>query len=455
MANKPNTQPQINHNYTNVNNNTMSSLSSSSWGIRTSFQLLTPLILLVLVISIFYFTQDDNGSSLNKLDPLSPLSSPSLSPPLVNNNEVIRNNNNDTRKEEVEMLQKKCDYFSGKWVFDNETYPLYDGKRCEFLSDLLGCEYFGRQDLSYQYWRWQPHHCDLPRFNATALLERLRNKRLMYVGDSLNRNQWVSMMCLVDSSIPSSLKSMQINGSLFTFKAIEYNATIEFYWAPLLVESNADDPFKHRVGDRIARTQAIEMHAKHWTHADFLIFDSYLWWRVPFMKILWGTFESPDGVYKDVEMLKGYEMALRTWSDWLEIHVNHSKTQIFWMSLSPTHERSEEWGSTGSPNCYDETQPIMKQDYWGSGSDPNMMKLVEEAIENLGKKGLNIELLNITQLSEYRKDAHLSIYRKFYDPLTKEQLANPSGYADCFHWCLPGVPDTWNEILYAYIFSSL
>lgn len=61
----------------------------------------------------------------------------------------------------------------------------------------------------------------LIRFNATALLERLRNKRLVFVGDSLNRGQWVSLVCLVDSSLPQTLKSMhsKANGSLNIFKA--------------------------------------------------------------------------------------------------------------------------------------------------------------------------------------------------------------------------------------------
>lgn len=59
--------------------------------------------------------------------------------------------------------------------------------------------------------------------------------------------------------------------------------------------------------------------------------------------------------------------------------------------------------------------------------------------------------LNITQLSEYRKDGHPSIYRKQWDPLSEDQLANPTSYADCTHWCLPGVPDAWNELLYTYI----
>ncbi|KAM0941217.1 putative PMR5 domain, PC-Esterase [Dioscorea sansibarensis] len=112
-----------------------------------------------------------------------------------------------------------CDLFSGKWVFDNLTYPLYSERECMFMSDQSACEKFGRKNLRYQNWRWQPKGCDLPRFNATRLLESLRDQRMVFVGDSLNRNQWVSMVCLLGSVIPSSLKSMETNGSLMSFKA--------------------------------------------------------------------------------------------------------------------------------------------------------------------------------------------------------------------------------------------
>ena len=87
------------------------------------------------------------------------------------------------------------------------------------MSDQLACEKFGREDLGYRNWRWQPDECELPKFNATAVLERLRNKRMVFVGDSLNRGQWVSMVCLVGSVIPRALQSMQSNGSLMMFKA--------------------------------------------------------------------------------------------------------------------------------------------------------------------------------------------------------------------------------------------
>ncbi|GMP26989.1 hypothetical protein CsSME_00003187 [Camellia sinensis var. sinensis] len=234
------------------------------------------------------------------------------------------------------------------------------------------------------------------------------------------------------------------------FNAIkEYNASIDFYWAPLLVESNSDDFINHRIPDRIVRVQAIEKHARYWTDADILVFNSYIWWRRPKLKVLWGSFGSSDGIYKEVEMLRSYELALRTWSDWLDIHINRTKTKLFFTSMSPTHERAEEWGMPPNQKCNNETEPISKG-HWGIDSDPRMMRVVEATIDELKARGLKVQMLNITQLSEYRKDAHPSIYRKIWG--SKEEQSNPIRDADCLHWCLPGVPDVWNLLLYAYIF---
>lgn len=51
------------------------------------------------------------------------------------------------------------------------------------------------------------------------MLESLRGKRMMYVGDSLNRGQYVSMICLLHSLIPEDEKSMETFGSLTVFTA--------------------------------------------------------------------------------------------------------------------------------------------------------------------------------------------------------------------------------------------
>ncbi|KAF7146351.1 hypothetical protein RHSIM_Rhsim04G0125400 [Rhododendron simsii] len=341
----------------------------------------------------------------------------------------------------VDSVVSSCDLFSGKWVYDNKSYPLYKDRECGFMFDDLACEKYGRKDLEYQRWR----------FDAKSFMERLRGKRLVFVGDSVNRNQWVSMVCLVESSIPKALKYMRLKGSLYTFKATEYNASIDFYWAPMLVESNNDNSSHHASSNRIVKIGAIQKHATQWGDADVLVFNSYLWWIIPKLKVLKGSFEDPYPVYKEVKMLQCYEMALKTWSAWLETHVNRTKTQLFFVSNSATHSRADEWGMPKDQNCFNETKPISKEEYWGSGSDTKMMQIAEAEISKLKSRGLKIQMLNITQLSEYRKDGHPSIYRKQWRPLSKEKLSDPRNYADCTHWCLPGVPDVWNELLFTYI----
>lgn len=53
--------------------------------------------------------------------------------------------------------------------------------------------------------------------------------------------------------------------------------------------------------------------------------------------------------------------------------------------------------------------------------------------------------LNISKLTYYRADGHPSIYSK---NITVQERIASTDPQDCVHWCLPGVPDTWNELLY-------
>ena len=116
------------------------------------------------------------------------------------------------------------------------------------------------------------------RFDARRFMETMRGKRLMFVGDSLNRNQWESLVCLVQPILSKGRKKIVKRGSLTIFHAKEYRATLEFYWAPFLVESNSDNPKIHSIEHRIIRPDRIEGHAKYWNDVDYLIFNTYIWW---------------------------------------------------------------------------------------------------------------------------------------------------------------------------------
>jgi len=69
--------------------------------------------------------------------------------------------------------------------------------------------------------------------------------------------------------------------------------------------------------------------------------------------------------------------------------------------------------------------------------------LIQQALQ-----GSDIQLLNLTHLSEFRADAHPAIW------LGKKDAAAIWGQ-DCMHWCLPGVPDTWVDILSTEIMHKM
>lgn len=54
------------------------------------------------------------------------------------------------------------------------------------------------------------------RFNATDFLVRLSGKRLMLVGDSMNRNQFESILCLLREGLPDKSRMFETHGYRIT-----------------------------------------------------------------------------------------------------------------------------------------------------------------------------------------------------------------------------------------------
>lgn len=105
--------------------------------------------------------------------------------------------------------------------------------------------------------------------------------------------------------------------------------------------------------------------------------------------------------------------------------------------------RGGQWNSGGQ--CHKETQPIFNTSHLTKY--PSKMRSVENVVRMMKTP---VIYLNISRLTDYRKDGHPSIYRRMYTKsLSPEQQMAAEQSQDCSHWCLPGVPDTWNELLYA------
>ncbi|KAL0315928.1 UNVERIFIED_CONTAM: protein trichome birefringence-like 16 [Sesamum radiatum] len=101
--------------------------------------------------------------------------------------------------------------------------------------------------------------------------------------------------------------------------------------------------------------------------------------------------------------------------------------------MSPRHFFNGDWNTGGT--C-DNTTPLSggKEVVQDKSSDPVTASAVT---------GTGVKLLDITALSQLRDEAHISRY----------SIRATPGMQDCLHWCLPGLPDTWNEILFAQISS--
>lgn len=94
------------------------------------------------------------------------------------------------------LMKKKCDVFRGEWVpYPNATY--YTNETCPLIDDQQNCLKFGRPDTEFLRWRWKPDSCELARFDAIEFLDIVKGKSMAFVGDSVGRNQMLSLLCLL------------------------------------------------------------------------------------------------------------------------------------------------------------------------------------------------------------------------------------------------------------------
>ncbi|KAK8978343.1 hypothetical protein V6N11_028346 [Hibiscus sabdariffa] len=272
---------------------------------------------------------------------------------------------------------KECDFFTGNWVFDNVTHPLYKENECEFLSEQVTCLKNGRKDSSYQNWRWQPKDCPLP------------------------KNQWESIVCLLQSAVSHGKKSLKNSGSLAIF-SIEYIC------------------LKRR-----------------------------------------GSFDDDPVEYDEIERPIAYRRVLKTWAKWIEGNVDSKFTSVYFMSMSPLHiklkilnfyyiichlivhylnginsfcltNRSSDWNNPNGTRCAKETLPVTNMSKPPNvGTDRRLFQIVANVTKTMK---VPVFFLDITTLSEYRKDAHTSVYTTRQGKLiTPEQQADLATYADCIH----------------------
>ncbi|KAL8229594.1 hypothetical protein R6Q57_014494 [Mikania cordata] len=233
------------------------------------------------------------------------------------------------------------------------------------------------------------------RFNGVDFLQKWRGKKIMFVGDSLSYNMWISLSCMIHSWVPNAKYTLVKNGgSLTDLTFQEYGLKLSIYRTTTIVDIVNENQ------GRVLKLDSINQ-GNAWIGMDMLIFNSWHWWTHVGRDQPWDYIGEGGKLYKDMNRLVAYYKGMTTWSRWVNRVVDPSKTKVFFQGISPY--------PAGTP----------------------MAAVVLNKVLARVKKP--VYLLDITTLSQYRKDAHPTYYS-----------GNHIGL-DCSHWCLPGLPDTWNE----------
>ncbi|WCJ42818.1 TRICHOME BIREFRINGENCE-LIKE 16 [Euphorbia peplus] len=353
----------------------------------------------------------------------------------------------DEKNYPVLERSQTCNYAKGKWVTDDRS-PSYSGFECkQWLAQMWACRLMQRTDFSYEKLSWQPTNCEMEEFEGAKFLERMRDKTLAFVGDSLGRQQFQSLMCMVTGGkwVPDVIDAgpeyglvipeggSRPNGWAYRFP--NTNTTILYYWSsclcdlePIDVQNPATEYAMH-----LDRPPAFLRQFLH--KIDVLVLNTgHHWNRGKIRGNRWVMYVGgkPNTDKKLATIGDAKNFTVHSIVSWVNKQLpKHPHLKAFYRTISPRHFANGDWNTGGS--C-DNTVPM------SVGKEISQEESSDYSAGN-AVKGTGVKLLDITAVSQLRDEGHISKY----------SITAAPGVHDCLHWCLPGVPDTWNKILFAQI----
>lgn len=176
-------------------------------------------------------------------------------------------------------------------------------------------------------------------------------------------------------------------------------------------------------------------------------------------------------MWKSMNPMVAYQKGLTTWAKWVDLNLDPQKTRVIFRSVSPRHNRYhpttpsylicqtqnsgresliwEGFACTCRQNgwrCHNQKQPL--EFFAHQPHVPEQLVVLKGVLKEMR---FPVYLQDITIMAALRKDGHPSVYTRAMD---QEQKQHPRDFtSDCSHWCLPGVPDAWNEMLSALLLA--
>ncbi|OMO56087.1 PC-Esterase [Corchorus olitorius] len=259
-----------------------------------------------------------------------------------------------------------------------------------------------------------------------------QNKTIAFIGDSLGRQQFESIMCMASGGeespevedIASEYGLVKPPGAIrpqgWVYRFPSTNTTILFYWSVTLCDLVPLNKAEPNVALHLDRPPPFLIQNLH--RFDVLVLNTGHHWNTAKLKAnRWVIHVNGKPIKKKSllqDMRNAKNFTVHSIVKWVDSQLGlYPQLKALFRTISPRHFPNGELNSCNNSN----------QDEYSSD------KVVESAV-----KGTKVKILDITAISQLRNEAHMSNY-------------SIQGINDCLHWCLPGVPDTWNELLIAQI----
>lgn len=350
---------------------------------------------------------------------------------------------------------------AGQWTTDPQRRSLsqlYSGaanKASEFEHDacplqehFTSCFYHGHANaMDLKLRRFEPSQCLLKQFDAEVFLQAMAGKRILFIGDSMTGQHFSSFGCQMSKYIEHQDlmwtktgesckpwrqgKFCHLQGACVDFRhnvSVCYNKD---YFAEnfpekhtfletqgenltkprLMAEVEEDDSYAHSSSSAMT-TQAVRL-------SSFFRGNASRGYDV--VVVNYGAHYKHSSREKYYELVEVVADSVLAWQ-------KRTGGRAIWRESSPEHfdTGSGDYAGQDGQAHEDGSYPCAPRKTTPGGW--------REALINPIFQKRGIDILHVYDLSLSQWDAHLG------SPDNKT--------ADCLHWCLPSVPDTWSELLY-------